>query len=57
MHVHILTNVWDLKWHDWSTHTLCHTGISMFLCNYTTGGGADRGSQVDTNSCTDAFTF
>ena len=53
MHVDILTKLWDHKQGDWDTHTHRGTQISMKL---SIGNGADMGSQVDINSCSDACT-
>ena len=55
MHVHIPNKVWEQKSGDWDTNTLPYraTQISMKLC---VGDGADMGSQMDINSCTDACT-
>ena len=55
MHVHILNKVGEQKWGNWDTNTLTYRGtqISIKLC---IGSGADMGSQVDINSCTDACT-
>ena len=53
MNVHILNEVLEQKWGDWDTYTVPYrsTQLSIKLC---IGSGADRGSQVDINSCTDA---
>ena len=47
--------MWEQKWGGRDTNTLPHrdTHVSIKLC---IGGGADMGSQVDINSCTDACT-
>ena len=56
IHIHILNNVWEQKWGDWNTNTLPYRGtkVSIKLC---IGDGAYMGSQVDINSCTDAWKY
>ena len=53
MNVNSPNQVWEQKWGDWDTKTLPYRGtqVSIKLC---IGGGADMGSQVDINLCTDA---
>ena len=55
MHIHILNKVWDHNEDDWDTHAVTHRGtqVSMKLC---IGVGQDMASQVDINTCTDAYT-
>ena len=55
MHVHILNRLWHHRQGDLDTHTVTHRGtqVSMKLC---IGVGPDMASQVDINTCTDAYT-
>ena len=55
MHVHTLNKLWDHKQGDLDTHTVTHRGTqgSMKVC---TGVEPDMASQVDINTCTDAYT-
>ena len=55
MHVHTLNKVWDHKQGDLDTHTVTHWGtqVSMKLC---IGVEQDMATQVDINTCTNAYT-
>ena len=55
MNVHILNKVWEQKWGDWGTNKqpYRYTKVSIKLC---IGTGADMGSQVHINACTDDCT-
>ena len=54
MHVCILTKVWYQKWGDWYTH--CATeGQPCFYVTMQKGQAKTR-SQMDINTCTDAYT-